>query len=556
MTSTTTTSQITSLPRQPRPTPPNTLNLTTLNEPLDDKKNRHDIIISNDKFNQKLISPNLVQKVRQRSPIIHNVEDNILIPPTSQGIIEINCLERGQQLLIKTAPPPPPPRWAKPAPTSTSSITLSSKTVIILNTNQPENQEQLLKNNITTTSNKILSPLSPTLKLSNEIKTPITTPSSGSNKSHRRRHHHHNNNREIKKNSQHYQESDILESYCRSSPGDKISDYEDIWNTNDKSNNTSNYSPNDKSFTSPDCLKDTFGERLMVLRNNRSSKSREKLSYMEIQSPEFSSFKPIIETNCKNLKVLNSPDDYIVTQLKRPDLLSRVCSSNSLNTTPLSTKMKMSMMFTKSESNSPMTPESKINSPFYAEPADAIQQGNNKIQQFVPRRKNRCNGLISKYRHSEPGWFQGQITGEQVNPIDWNQVEKCEDKIPLISSSVDNLVKRYGTKEKKVVTRAKPVQPPKLRAKVTNDTSWTVDSSWEFIGNEGDEEGYSEGEEERCFAEDDGDKKDKNCDKNSGDNEREDGGSGEDKCTRKFPKDDGQKIVGNALTVQSIIFER
>lgn len=35
-----------------------------------------------------------------------------------------------------------------------------------------------------------------------------------------------------RKESKHYQESDILESpqvYCRSTPGDKISDYEDLW---------------------------------------------------------------------------------------------------------------------------------------------------------------------------------------------------------------------------------------------------------------------------------------------------------------------------------------
>lgn len=39
-----------------------------------------------------------------------------------------------------------------------------------------------------------------------------------------------------KKESKHYQESDILESpqiYCRSALGDKISDYEDLWSPQD-----------------------------------------------------------------------------------------------------------------------------------------------------------------------------------------------------------------------------------------------------------------------------------------------------------------------------------
>jgi len=90
---------------------------------------------------------------------------------------------------------------------------------------------------------------------------------------------------------------------------------------------------------------------------------------------------------------------------------------------------------------------------------------------------------MNKYRHSEPGWLQTptENNANQLHPIDcWD--EETEDKTPLISSSVDNLVKRFSqTKETKKIPRAKPVQPPKIRSKV-NDTSWAVDSSWEFIG--------------------------------------------------------------------------
>ena len=137
-------------------------------------------------------------------------------------------------------------------------------------------------------------------------------------------------------------------------------------------------------------------------------------------------------------------------------------------------------MLAKSESNSPLTPESKQGSPFYAEPADAIAQN----AAIIPRRRPRNNPATNKYRHSEPGWLQTPVGANfnQLHPIDWEESEETEDKTPLISSSVDNLAKRLGTKETKKIPRAKPVQPPKIRTKVFNDTSWAVDSSWEFIG--------------------------------------------------------------------------
>lgn len=148
-----------SLPRQPRPTPPNTLNLTTFNEPLSDGK--RDRISPSEKLSHKLISPNLVQSVRCSSPVVHNVESNVLSPirdtrsfdaskngaldtPKSMSTVGFsrssgkftsaasfhqnnlsatspvmpdvrNILAENHGLVqnVKT-PPPPPPRWAKP----------------------------------------------------------------------------------------------------------------------------------------------------------------------------------------------------------------------------------------------------------------------------------------------------------------------------------------------------------------------------------------------------------------------------------------------------------
>ncbi|XP_076683210.1 src homology 2 domain-containing protein sprint isoform X6 [Andrena cerasifolii] len=627
----TTSTFVSSLPRQPRPTPPNTLNLTTFNEPLDLKKDK---LSPSEKLSQKLISPNLVQSVRCPSPVVHNVENNVLSPvqdtkvsfeaktvaETSKSTIvelsrtrfsSVNATNFHQNVStfnnlsctnspvlpeirniigenhtigqnVKT-PPPPPPRWAKPGlghtqnnftVTATVTFNVNQANDVSSSQNTPSDPNTSLLSPQSATSNKSLtsnfsvkSPLSPTTPVLSPMsklvpntasKTPNvlspTTPSSTS-KSKRRR------DREARKNSQHYQESDILESYYRSSPGDKISDYEDIWNTTDQSN-PSTWSPNDKlarndAAPNPQERLRNSNDRLMVpdrgvnpaernyndrllpaneqliVRNDRmivrndKSIGNEKLSYKEMTSPEFSSFKPVQEA--KSVEHGNgSPEETGMG--RRPDLLSRVCSANSLNSPSTVTppRNKLGLMLAKSESNSPLTPESKQGSPFYAEPADAIAQG----AAIIPRRRPRNNPATNKYRHSEPGWLQTPIgcNPNQLHPIDWEETEETEDKTPLISSSVDNLAKRLGTKEVKKIPRAKPVQPPKIRTKVFNDTSWAVDSSWEFIGNEGED----------CEP-------DYDCDADyEGDN-----------VTRKFPDEECDRdVVGNTLTVQSIIRQR
>ncbi|XP_033210126.1 protein sprint isoform X2 [Belonocnema kinseyi] len=628
-TSTVTTSTFaSSLPRQPRPTPPNTLNLTTFNEPFDAKKERLEKLSPSEKLSQKLISPNLVQSVRCPSPVIHNVESNVLSPlessantettksievQTSKSVVEFsrsnkvssvtsstsnfhqnlanfNNLSRtnspilpemnknlvesqGSAQNIKT-PPPPPPRWAKPG-ISQSQTNFTVTTTVSFNVNQinesssqqntPSDPSTSLLSPQSATSTKSLSsnfssksPLSPTtpvLSPSSKLvcsKTPSilspTTPSSTS-KSKRRR------DRDARKNSQHYQESDILESYYRSSPGDKISDYEDIWNTTDQSNH-STWCPNERvarGEVQVDRLKNSndrlvgservlspgeksSNERLvandqlvprnerLVIRNDKSV-GNEKLSYKEVTSQEFTSFKPIIEAKCPDSGSLNETG-----MGKRPDLLSRVCSANSLNSPNTITppKNKLGLHLAKSESNSPLTPESKQGSPFYAEPADAINQ--NAI--VVPRRRPKNNSATNKFRHSEPGWLQTPVgnNANQLHPIDWEEPEEMEDKTPLISSSVDNLAKRLGSREIKKLPTAKPVQPPKIKAKIFTDTSWAVDSSWEFIGNDAEEH-----EPDYDF----------------------DTNYAADNVARKFPDEESDKyIIGNTLTVKSIILQR
>lgn len=159
---------------------------------------------------------------------------------------------------------------------------------------------------------------------------------SNTNKSKRRR------DRENRKNSQHYQESDILDSYYRSSPADKISDYEDIWNTTDQSTQSTwndRLKDNRIACISQDCVRNSndcltspresekslTNERLpageqMILKNDRFILRNDKMGYKEVISPEFSSFKPIPE--------MKSPDQSSPEETgmgKKPDLLSRVC---------------------------------------------------------------------------------------------------------------------------------------------------------------------------------------------------------------------------------------
>jgi hypothetical protein len=140
------------------------------------------------------------------------------------------------------------------------------------------------------------------------------------------------------------------------------------------------------------------------------------------------------------------------------------------------------------ENNNPITPESKQGSPFYAEPADAITRPT--IDLVTRRRPKALNSTTNKFRHSEPGWLQAQLVTRcnlgvtALHSIDWDDSEETEDKTPLISSSMDNLAKRLNTKDQKkcLPTMTKSVQATKIKPRIFNDTSWTVDSSWEFIG--------------------------------------------------------------------------
>lgn len=142
-----------------------------------------------DKLSQRLISPNLVQSVRCPSPVVHNVENNVLSPAqepksgifadtpknsaefanrsagktfagtstsTTSSVVHHhhhqslscttspvlspdmrNVVAENHQAQGKT-PPPPPPRWAKPG-FSQSQSNFTVTTTVTFNVNQTTN---------------------------------------------------------------------------------------------------------------------------------------------------------------------------------------------------------------------------------------------------------------------------------------------------------------------------------------------------------------------------------------------------------------------------------
>lgn len=255
---------------------------------------------------------------------------------------------------VSKTPPPPPPRWSKPTtPQNQNNFTVTTTVTFTVNSQSPKNEEASTNMDIicdpkrvspegqcSTLSSKSSHAPDQIISPSGSILSPQSDPSSiissdtlsplSHTKTSRR------SRRTRHKASTHYQESDILESptvYCSSAVGDKISDYEDLW-TNDQLKKSKN-NPT-RSIVSPDILQNTGN--IVSLNNN-------------IISP--------------NEHSSNNP--------------SHCSTPNITSDTPN----------TSQEIQSP-----KLNSPFYAEPADSLAQ--------VSRRCFNKNLQLNNHRHSNP----------------------------------------------------------------------------------------------------------------------------------------------------------
>ncbi|XP_044730872.1 protein sprint isoform X2 [Chrysoperla carnea] len=261
-----------------------------------------------------------------------------------------------------------------------------------------------------------------------------------------------------RKISRHYQESDILDSptvYYRSSVGDKISDYEDIWGPDHSTCST--FKPKISPFASPDLIQHTGN--VISLHNNILSPSGSQQ-----ESSSQSSFSPQENQHSTQCEIKNRLNLVMPNRTNSP----------SFKDTSPSPRI-----------DSP-TPKPKQGSPFYAEPADSIAQA------AVIRRQQIRGPLNLSQRHSNPSSFHIKLESQILEE---NRLENVDLVSSPVSTSVDNLTcVNKGAKFNLIGncrrSGAKPVQPPIIKQYlqgVKQDPSWTLDNSWQFIGNESDD---------------------------------------------------------------------
>ncbi|XP_050343966.1 protein sprint isoform X1 [Nymphalis io] len=351
-----------------------------------------------------------------------------------------------------------------------------------------------------TSNNSITSPM--TGKDREKVLTPTTntTSTTPSGRSRRSKH-------SMRKESRHYQESDILESpgvYYRSSLMDKVSDYEDIWGP--ESNNCSTFKPlkseNDNNNVNsgimkskrPDLLPDTL-PKLNAAKSTQSILEKENMillnsveSLNEKRNLSDNSLKKSFNGSNEIIATTNSKGDVVA---KRPDKLNIVMNMNKKLTEEIEATLKIrenhnieSMETVKIEDDFIKRDDSEkehAGSPFYADPVDAIKEA---ALLPVQRRKLLRSGVNLSQRYSEP-----PSQNHPYYPLrDMHSIEELSPSSPNTSTSVDNLVSLRSK------PKMKAVEPPRVAAKPPsgrNEHTWAVDSSWQFI-NKNDECSNSE----------------------------------------------------------------
>ncbi|GAB0089724.1 hypothetical protein DMENIID0001_043210 [Sergentomyia squamirostris] len=290
-----------------------------------------------------------------------------------------------------------------------------------------------------------------------------------------------------KKESKHYQESDILESpsiYCRSALGDKISDYEDIWTQENNNGNPhlhrgshmSSFRP-EMHGKRPDLLAET--PTVTSLNGNLLSPTG------SIASSNNSPPKPPSETDSLTPICPQQPEpqergsflenESLVAHLahpkegtqrygiyhKPPGLIQQDVDPMLQPRNRLGLVLSNDRIPPKLED--PTTPigvsgRSKQGSPFYSEPVDSVQAVQN-----ITRRSTRTSQIPNSQRFSEPP--KGPIRGALASILPPGDAMQ---RNPL-AGSLDELKKR----NRKARGRLDP---------------WPLDSSWEFVGNDANED--------------------------------------------------------------------
>ncbi|XP_047028253.1 protein sprint isoform X2 [Helicoverpa zea] len=310
--------------------------------------------------------------------------------------------------------------------------------------------------------------------LSPNTNTTSTTPSGRSRRS---KHSH-------RKESKHYQESDILESpgvYCRSSLIDKVSDYEDIWGP--ESNSCSTFKPlkaeNENNIHNglmkskrPDLLPDTLPklnaakstqsilekENILLLNSNESLNEKKTLSDSSLKKSFRGSNEIIATTNSKGDIIPKRPDKLNISMNMNKKLTEEIeavikirenYSSESMETMKLEDDCALNSIGDESEKDN-------AGSPFYADPVDALKEA---ALPQVQRRKLLRVGVNLSQRYSEP-----PTQNHPYYPLrDMHSIEELSPSSPNTSSSVDNLMSLRSK------PKMKPVQPPRIANKPPTD---------------------------------------------------------------------------------------
>ncbi|XP_043661159.1 protein sprint isoform X4 [Drosophila teissieri] len=274
------------------------------------------------------------------------------------------------------------------------------------------------------------------------------------------------------KESQHYKESDILESppmqYCASALSDKISDYEDVWS----------HDPSDRAslLTSFRPALDTMGgvmnRRPDLLAETPSTPTPTQQSHLS-PCEEEATATPNESSSQSLLQFSGDVPARSRAGLLLPNLSGQappVAMTQSMtatdddggDTTPTA------------EGQTNGASRSKQGSPFYAEPADALRQaGLTSAATAILRRQHRSQMLHASQRHSEPlkAGFGGSGNGAMLLPSD---LEK-------LAGSLDELKPKPKVTQQQ--QQSQQQQQPTKRARNRID-HWQLDSSWEFMAKQ------------------------------------------------------------------------
>ncbi|XP_020805788.1 protein sprint isoform X2 [Drosophila serrata] len=284
------------------------------------------------------------------------------------------------------------------------------------------------------------------------------------------------------KESQHYKESDILESpplqYCASALSDKISDYEDVWShdPSDRASLLTSFRPALDSVGGvmnrrPDLLAETPSTPTPTQQQSAHLSPCEEEAAAAATSPHESSSQQLLQfsgdAQPRSRAGLLLPNLNGQTPAATMTQSLTAAEDDGGDTTPTA------------EGQTPGAGRSKQGSPFYAEPADALRQaGLTSAATAILRRQHRSQMLHASQRHSEPlkAGFGGSGNGPLLQQSDLEKLAGSLDELkPKPKANNQQSQAQHQQQQQQ--------QQPTKRARNRID-HWQLDSSWEFMAKQ------------------------------------------------------------------------